>query len=159
MDGMVINLYGPMSGRRHDMALQNHSQISAQMQNAQIEYDPKYTLASDKGFYNETHMKPMMTEPLTPEQEQANHEFSSMRVVKIKFVTIRKIICTDVNNLSMEVLELFFKHLGELTGLDSGHGVIASTQVLSVDEDIGHSALLCHLEKGRLRLGSSIDLV
>ena len=80
MDGMIMNLYGPMSGRRNDMALQNHSQINAQMQNAQIGHPTEYTLASDKGFYNETHMKPMMTEPLTPEQEQANHEFSSMRV-------------------------------------------------------------------------------
>ncbi|KAK7106300.1 uncharacterized protein [Littorina saxatilis] len=81
-DGLIANLFGPMSGRRHDAALLNASGLLDHMERHYNINGQPLCIYGDPAYPQRPHLyRPFLGHNLTPQQQQFNTDMSSVRQV------------------------------------------------------------------------------
>lgn len=79
-DGLIANLFGPMSGRRHDAALLNESGLLNYMETHYNVNGQPLCVYGDPAYPQRPHLqRPFLGQHLTPQQQQFNTGMSSVR--------------------------------------------------------------------------------
>jgi nuclease HARBI1 len=55
-DGIIMNLFGPIAGRHHDMIMVRESNINGRIRDVQLDNDQQYVMYADKGYVDMTHL-------------------------------------------------------------------------------------------------------
>ena len=80
-DGLIIDLFGPIAGRHHDMRMVRESNINGRIRDVQHDNDQQYVMYADKGYVDMTHLVAAYHgAELTPPQIQINGILALVRV-------------------------------------------------------------------------------
>jgi nuclease HARBI1 len=55
-DGIIMDLFGPIAGRHHDMIMVRESNINSRIRDVQLDNDQQYVMYADKGYVDMTHL-------------------------------------------------------------------------------------------------------
>jgi nuclease HARBI1 len=93
-DGIILNLFGPVEGRRHDMHLFHASSVEEMLAEYLIVEGQQYHLYADAGYVLRPYMLVGFTGTLTPQEQAFNRIMSRVRVaVEWAFKDIKKYFC------------------------------------------------------------------
>jgi nuclease HARBI1 len=90
-DGMVLNLFGPMEGRRHDMHIFHSSDIEDKLSGSMLFNGIQYHLYADAGYVLRPYMLVGFGGSLAPQEQDLNRRMSRVRVaIEWAFKDIKK---------------------------------------------------------------------